>query len=242
MDKEPFVKWDVLSDEPPPIEFLTILQKSEYTPGLLRTFAQRTLHQNLLIGELTRLLEPSPEFTKLAIANIETRNLVSNVVDSWKPVVANAISEWAKQRVLSSVIASQNKAAPAQSATPPSSLVDKSDPKINTTKEELDAFAIIQRLLGPDRPVAYEDSASYFKIYVQDRPTWVMCRLQLDRKRPNVWIALVQDKLGELPASFVVTHPGVSWSCVTVDSVADLERLAPVLRLAWDNVKSAKGS
>ena len=241
MDKEPFVKWDVLSDEQPPIEFLTILQKSEYNQGLLRTFAQRTLHQNLLIGELTRLLEPSPEFTKLAIANIETRNLVSSVVDSWKPVVANAISEWAKQRVLSSVIASQNKPVSAQDAAPPSSPVDKNSPKVNTTKEELDAFATIQRLLGPERTVAYEDTNSYFKIYVKDRPTWVMCRLQLDRRRPNVWIALLQEKLGELPASFVVTSPGVGWSCVTIDSLADLEALAPALRSAWDSVKSGRG-
>ncbi len=194
-----------------------------------------------MIGELTRLLEPSPEFTKLAIANIETRNLVSSVVDSWKPVVANAISEWAKQRVLSSVIASQNKPVSAQDAAPPSSPVDKNSPKVNTTKEELDAFATIQRLLGPERTVAYEDTNSYFKIYVKDRPTWVMCRLQLDRRRPNVWIALLQEKLGELPASFVVTSPGVGWSCVTIDSLADLEALAPALRLAWDSVKSGRG-
>src|SRR3954469_12509456 len=34
MDKEPFVKWDVLADEQPPMEFLTILQKNEYNAGL----------------------------------------------------------------------------------------------------------------------------------------------------------------------------------------------------------------
>ncbi len=41
MDKEPFIKWDVLSDDEPPFDFLTLLQKSQYNPQLIRTFAER---------------------------------------------------------------------------------------------------------------------------------------------------------------------------------------------------------
>jgi hypothetical protein len=51
---------------------------------LIRTFAEGKHKQNLLLAELTRLLEPAPEFTRLAIANIETRNLTATVLDSWK--------------------------------------------------------------------------------------------------------------------------------------------------------------
>ena len=104
MDKEPFVKWDVLNDEQPPYDFLTLLQKSQFKTELVRTFAQRQHEHNLLVNELARLLEPSAEFTRLAIANIETRNLTASVVESWKPVVASAIGEWAKQRTLASVL------------------------------------------------------------------------------------------------------------------------------------------
>jgi len=32
-DKKPFAEWDVLSDEPPPWDFLTVLQKSQYNPN-----------------------------------------------------------------------------------------------------------------------------------------------------------------------------------------------------------------
>jgi predicted type IV restriction endonuclease len=104
MDKEPFVKWDVLNDEQPPYDFLTLLQKSEFNTELIRTFAQKKRTHNLLVNELDRLLEPAAEFTRLAIANIETRNLTAHVVESWKPVVASAIGEWAKQRRLASVL------------------------------------------------------------------------------------------------------------------------------------------
>ncbi len=71
---------------------------------MLRTFARRQHDHNLLVKELAKLLEPSPEFTRLAIANIETRNLTATVVESWKPVVASAIGEWAKQRTLATVL------------------------------------------------------------------------------------------------------------------------------------------
>src|SRR6516225_7873 len=104
MDKEPFVKWDVLNDEQPPYDFLTLLQKSQFKTELVRTFAQRRYEHNLLVKELARLLEPSAEFTRLAVANIETWNLTPSVIESWKPVVASAIGEWAKQRTLASVL------------------------------------------------------------------------------------------------------------------------------------------
>jgi hypothetical protein len=116
MDREPFVQWDVLNDEEPPYDFLTLLQKSQFKAELVRTFARRQHEHNLLVNELARLLEPSAEFTRLAIANIETRNLTATVVESWKPVVANAIGEWAKQRTLASVLTR----SPSQDAMNPS--------------------------------------------------------------------------------------------------------------------------
>lgn len=234
MDKEPFVQWDVLIDEQPPVDFLTVLQKSEYNSNLLRTFAQRTRQQNLLVQELARLLEPAPELTKLAIARIETRNLTAAVVDSWKPIVANAISEWARQRALASVLETQARISqlpeePAQGG------------KIETTQEELDGFAAIQKLLGPERPVAYEDTVSYFKIHVQDRRTWVVCRLLAGRKKPCVWVPLATDRVTGMVGSLQVSMPQVGWASITMDSMADLERLGDVLRAAYDHLKTARG-
>ena len=57
-----------------------------------------------MIDKLSRLLSPSPEFTRLAIADIETRNLTEKVVESWRPVLEAAIKEWVKQQRLSSVL------------------------------------------------------------------------------------------------------------------------------------------
>jgi predicted type IV restriction endonuclease len=114
MDKEPFLAWNVLADELIPLDFLTLLQKSNFKPQLVRTFAQRKRRRSLLVDELTKLLEPSAEFVKLAVANIETRNLSAKVVEEWTPILANAIQEWVKRRALAMALERTTDARPAE--------------------------------------------------------------------------------------------------------------------------------
>ncbi len=59
----------------------------------------------------------------------------------------------------------------------------------------------IRRLLGPTRPVAYEDTVSYFKIHLAERYTWVMCQLSLGRKRPSVCVPWPQEQV-QAPTPF----------------------------------------
>jgi hypothetical protein len=206
---------------------LTLLQKSQYNPQLIRTFAERKHAQNLLVAELSRLLEPSFEFVKLAITNIETRMLTKSVLEFWKPVVACALEEWVKQRMLSMVLSSPSLNDMASGGS-------GSESKIETTKEELDGFATIQRLLGGERPIAFQDTVSYFKIHLPERHTWVLCRLYFDRKRPCVWVPIPLEQTQQLVSSLTVMVPYLGWSCVNLNSYADLESLGDLLRLAWD--------
>ena len=232
MDKEPFIRWDVLADEDPPFDFLTLLQKSQFNPQLIRTFAERKRAQNLLVSELNRLLEPSAEFVRLAVANIETRRLTDGVVDSWKPVLANAIEEWAKQRMLSIVLSNPTLGSDSASSSEPTG------PKIVTTKEELDGFASIQRLLGPERPIAYEDTVSYFKIHLAERYTWVIARLYFDRKQPSVWVPLPIEQAQQLVPNATVSTPQLGWSCVNISVAEGLDFLADLLIASWDLQRS----
>jgi predicted type IV restriction endonuclease len=226
MDREPFARWDVIADEELPFDLLTLLQKSQYNSQLIRTYAERQRAQNLMVTEIGRLLEPSLEFIRLAVQNIETRRLTDNVLESWKPTLSNAINEWAKQRMLATVLEMQ-KLASAQAEEPVGS-------KIVTTPEELEGFAIIQRLLGEDRPARYEDTVSYFKIHLPERYTWVFCRLYFDRKRPTFWVALPLEAVQTLAPEIVASTPQLGWTCITMNSVTDLESFGDVLRAAWD--------
>jgi hypothetical protein len=231
MDREPFVKWDIMSDEAIPLDFLTLLQKSQFDARLIRTFAQRNFQQNLLLAELTRLLEPSNEFVRLAISNIETRTLRDNVVESWKPVLANAIEEWTKQKMLTMVISG---------ATQPQASDATAVRKINTTREELDGFEAIKKMLGNERPVSYTDTVSYFKIHLPDRHTWVVCRLYFEGKRPRIWMPVPIARVEQWLSPFKVTFPQIGWICITLDSHSDLEKLGDIIRAAYDHQKSER--
>src|SRR5262249_50782932 len=96
MDREPFFAWDVLNDDPVcAMDLLTILQKSTFTPQLIRTFAERRHHQTLLAGILNRHLEPSSEFVTLALRSevndaggtLVSGKITERVVEQWKPIL-----------------------------------------------------------------------------------------------------------------------------------------------------------
>lgn len=230
MDKEPFAKWDILADEEPPYDVITLLEKSQFNPELIRAFAHRQRSRNILVQELNKLLEPSPEFTKLAVQNLESRNLTAAVVDSWKPIVANAIQEWAKQRTLTAVL------APPQ--TPP--VKDpESGGKIETTAEELEAFETVKRLLGPDRPIAWEDSVAYFKIHLAAKRTWVFARLWMNRRHPLIAVPLPLDQATQLAPNRPVTASG-GWTSITLESADQLAQLGELLQAAFSAIKNAK--
>lgn len=230
MDKEPFVRWDVLSDEEPPFDFLTLLHRSQFTPQLIRTFAEAKRAQNLLVSELDRLLEPSEEFVKLAVANIETRPLTSKVIEHWKPVLANAIGEWTKQRMLSLVLSSPHFGEPAAG--------EAAGSKIVTTQEELNGFETMRRLLGPGRPIAFEDTVSYFKVHLVERYTWVVCRFYFDRKRPTVWVPLPLEESRAIAPELSLMTPQLGWTCINLNSLGDMELLGGILAASWELLRT----
>jgi len=229
MDREPFAKWDIFSDEPAPMDVITLLQKQSFNPELIRAYAQRQRAQNLLVGELSRLLEPAPEFTKLAVANIETRNLTQAVVESWKAVVASALDEWARQRMLSAALSE------------PQQLVGGDDaPKVITTEEELEAFSIISKMLGPEMPIQYEDTVSYFKLHVAGKRTWVVARLQLDRRQPMVWLPIPLEKAQALAGSRTLSSVS-GWTLVAIESTAELPQLHELIKESYSTLVAGRG-
>jgi hypothetical protein len=106
--------------------------------------------------------------------------------------------------------------------------------KIETTQEELDGFATVCRLLGPERPALFEDTASYFKIHLPERYTWVVCRLYFNRKRTSFWVPLVLERVQSLAPGASASTPQPGWTCVTMAGPGELDQFGEVLKEAWD--------
>ena len=55
MDKEPFARWDVSSDDAPPYDVITLMQKSQFNAELVRAYAQRQKRVSEVVVALTAL-------------------------------------------------------------------------------------------------------------------------------------------------------------------------------------------
>lgn len=121
----------------------------------------------------------------------------------------------------------------------PGEIADSTSAKVQTTQEEVDAFTTVAKVLGDDMTVEFEDSASYFKIHVAGKRTWVVARLQLGRRQPVVWVPLAVEEC--VPLVRERTTSSVSgWTLVTLDSATDLADLGGLLRAAYTSVVRAR--
>lgn len=228
MDTEPFLEWNVLVDKEPPYDLLTLLQKSQFQSELIRAYARSLQQKNLLVSELTRLLEPSPEFIKLAIANVETRNLTAGVVESWRGILCNAINEWAHQRAVTTVLATQSAAS--------SNALDVAAKPV-TTQAEMDTFEAVKRLLGDERPVKHLDTLAYFKIHLPEKHTWTFCRVYARKKALTLAVPLAVDAIMSAVPTATINPVAAGWTGFDVVCVEDIERYASILRSAYDKIR-----
>jgi hypothetical protein len=231
LDREPFARWDALT-EAPPYEVLRLLSHARFDAELLRGLARRTRQREQVLGELTRLLQPAGELTRLAVANIETADLTQPVLEQWQPIVASALNEWVRMRAGSGLPWT---ATNDNSKTRPSLA-----PRIETTQGEIDAFSIVQRLLGAERAIAYEDTPSYFKLHMAPDRTRVLARLQVSGRQTVIWVPLSVELTIELVDGRDVT-PISGWSTVTLDSVNDIADLGELFIAAYTQVQAAQG-
>jgi hypothetical protein len=219
LDQEPFACWDMVADDVPPLDLLALMQKSHFSRASIHALAREERAERLLLGAITNLLGPSPEFTRLVVASVEPEAVFEAAVDRWKPAVARALRVWAKQ----------------QTQTPLS--VTSGD----VTEQDLKAFEVIRSLLGADKAIAFEDAGAYFKIHLAEKATWVFVRLLLDHDKPQVQVPLPVDQVMRLANGLPVSTPGPNgWTAVDFESTADMGQLGDLFRAAYQAVKHVR--
>ncbi len=111
---------------------------------------------------------------------------------------------------------------------------------VETTQAELDGFAAVQRLLGPSRPVEYEDMPGYFKIHLAGKPFWaVCCLLHFGERRQIIRVRLPAETVQSLTPTSNVTPSGKCWCRVRLANTSELELLQPALCKAWDELAAS---
>ncbi|MEI6325205.1 MAG: hypothetical protein WCO91_07140, partial [Gemmataceae bacterium] len=182
------------------------------------------------INELNKLLEPSSEFIKLAVRNIESRQMTANVVDYWKDIVRIAIQEWAKLQNLTNLISQAN------TTLLPNKVIEKN--LVITTDEELEVFEIFKSICGDERPIQFVDNTSYFKIHIQDKPSKTIARFFTLKKGNSISLPLSSIVIENL--SLAIKHEPIdnsNWVSFFVNSKLDIYSLKEAIYVAYDSVK-----
>jgi hypothetical protein len=130
--------------------------------------------------------------------------------------------------------------APPPPARAPADSVPEHGKGVVTTPEELEAYEIIQRICGDSSapvktPVQYLDSVNYFDLNIGNRKKWFM-RLFFDGRRKSVVTRIPLERAAPLvPGLEIEAAPeNIGKSRVYIGSLKDLERLRPLVLLAYE--------
>jgi predicted type IV restriction endonuclease len=112
--------------------------------------------------------------------------------------------------------------------------------RVKDLDEHVKKFAIAQHLLGPDRPIAYEDLVAYFKVHLPERTSWVICRFYFGSRHLFVSVPLPTERVQQLAPAFIVTLPEKGWAGMVLNAVSALEKLGDVLVAAYEQQRAMR--
>lgn len=261
MGDKPFFEFDVLGFSERDAETLEAFTKSKFDPAMVRNRAEDIIYTGKVTTYVNELLRnPSEAFTRFLLGEIDitTGKLTAKRVEKFTPIVRKAIQSTLLDMATRSIKLETNDAPPpppAVQAAPvvaPAANTATNSPQeqargIVTTQEEVDAFEIIKRIcadspLAEKFPVAYRDAANYFGVNIGKPKKWFM-RLFFDSKRKSVVSKVPLDRATLLAPGLELDAPSEAMgkSRVYITSIRDLDRLRPLVLLAYeDEVRRAE--
>ncbi len=198
MDLTPFMELDLENIKDSLIPSLKKFCKVEFDKDSIFSTASELKYTNLIKDLLKSELDnPSDDFVKFVLSSIYDGQKNQKVIEKFNPIIKKSfnsfINELLNQKISSALNtenAKNSDSGQANDQVPEDGLSEDSS-KIITTEEELQSFYIVRGLLAgcvDVQDVVYRDTESYFGILYKDNNRKPICRLNLDRKRMQLFI------------------------------------------------------
>lgn len=257
MDKEPFFAFNILEYETKDIENLKFFHRDNFDVTAITNHAEEMVYVKAitqLIGNVLRF--PSEGFVRFLITELGTvapgyeiqGRITGKVIEKFKPIIKKSIQGSLVELMTRSL--NQEMAQTVESNDTKLDEIDKEieeneveedKVKINTTEEELTAFEKIKLIISTSKSykfeIQYKDTVSYFGINL-GKVTWWFLRLYLCSTKKSFIARLSIDEVKILAPDFVVqeipTATGEAWSKVTISSIEDLDKLAPIILRCYE--------
>jgi len=209
-----------------------------------------------LIGNVLRF--PSEGFVRFLVGELGTvapgyeiqGRITGKVIEKFKPIIKKSIqgslvelmTRSLNQEMAQTVESnSTQQSDKTDTETEEVNNVEEDKAKINTTEEELAAFEKIKLILQASKnykfEAQYKDTVSYFGVNL-GKVTWWFLRLYLSSTKKTFIARLGIDEAKTLAPDFVVQEipaaTGEAWSKVTISSIEDLDKLAPIILRCYE--------
>lgn len=210
MDSTPFLEINMLNLKENQVPELKKFCKAEFNVDRIFNTASVLKYSNEFKSMFSALLAtPSDEFVRLFLQNVYTGVKTQAVVDKFRPILKKALSDYISETMNEKIKAALDSNSndddtvtdiPAETpASAPASASEKSpkqksNSKIVTTEEELQAFHIVKNMLKDvvdENDICYKDTESYFGILYQNNIRKWICRFRLT---PNAKSLCIPDE------------------------------------------------
>ncbi len=191
MDEHPFLVIDFTEKNNQNYEQLHQFMHDNFQASKVRDFAEESQYIQTFKSVVSNSLSNVPQDFVRYVAgqsNLQ-RQLTGKFLDSITPMVKTAI-EHAMSEIIVKKLSGNNTVTTIQTVTAepivqPDTIIDPNNPKIVTTKTEMQVFKVVQNLL-PDQDIYAKDTESYYSLLYQNKSNRWLLRYYGDKKNPTV--------------------------------------------------------
>ena len=184
MDDTPFLTINLLS-----LQDRDIVELKKFTKEALDVDNILNSAENLKYSKLIRdwfaaeVDNPSVDFVRLALNNFYEGTKNQKVIDKFTPLVKRALQQYINDTMNAKIKSALTKEEPTEDEEKNAEDPQSHDKKINTTLDEIEAFAIVKSILRQEvdgNRLVYRDTESYFGILLDDNNRKWICRIYLN--------------------------------------------------------------
>lgn len=196
MDKKPFFTFNIIDLKDQDVIELKKFQKANFDVTTVFSAAEDLKYTNLIKTLLKKQFEmPDENFIKYLLTEVYDGWKTQNVVDKFQPIIKKSLNQFMSDQLNDRLSAAMSKVDTEQQTINKdnSTQEDLNDnnpsaestsvPRIVTTQEELEGYAIVKAILHsiiPAEKITYRDTVAYFGILYDGRPTKWICRLKVE--------------------------------------------------------------
>jgi len=184
MDDKPFLTIDLEDLKESSIKILQNFTKSDYNLESILNSAEAMKYIKAIRKEFENEIEnPSDEIVRLLVNKFFDKPLTANRMIAFKEYTKRALSisinESISSRLKSALSINENIGSERQE----NSIDENTEPKYNTTEEELEAFRIVKAILREKislERISDRDTQSYFGVLLDDNNRKPICRFHFN--------------------------------------------------------------